>query len=58
MKLFFGVDGWGYLLKGMMGFVVIFGLVIVGIYWWMNKYVVNDFMLSKVEVRKKVSIFY
>lgn len=50
-----GVDGWGYSLKGMMGLVVILGLVIVAIYWWTNKYVVNDPSLPKAEVRKKVS---
>jgi AAA family ATP:ADP antiporter len=48
-----GVDGWGYSLKGMMGLVVILGLVIVGIYWWTNKYVVNDPTLPKAEARKK-----
>jgi AAA family ATP:ADP antiporter len=50
-----GVDGWGYSLKGMMGLVVILGLVIVGIYWWTNKYVLNDPLLPKVEARKKKS---
>ena len=50
-----GVDGWGYSLKGMMGLVVILGFVIVGIYWWTNKYVVNDPSLPKAEGRKKVS---
>jgi len=48
-----GVDGWGYSLKGMMGLVVILGLVIVAIYWWTNKYVVNDPTLPKAEARKK-----
>jgi len=52
-----GVDGWGYSLKGMMGLVVILGFVIVGIYWWTNKYVVNDPSLPKAEARKKVSSF-
>jgi ATP/ADP translocase len=51
-----GVDGWGYSLKGMMGLVVILGLAIVGIYWWVNKYVVNDPALPKAEVRKKVCV--
>jgi AAA family ATP:ADP antiporter len=51
-----GVDGWGYSLKGMMGLVVILGLAIVGIYWWVNKYVVNDPTLPKAEVRKKVCV--
>ncbi len=51
-----GVDGWGYSLKGMMGLVVILGFAIVGIYWWVNKYVVNDPTLPKAEVRKKVCV--
>jgi AAA family ATP:ADP antiporter len=53
-----GVDGWGYSLKGMMGLVVILGLAIVGIYWWVNKYVVNDPTLPKAEARKKVCVSY
>ncbi|KAL2620793.1 hypothetical protein R1flu_000998 [Riccia fluitans] len=48
-----GVDGWAYSLRGMMGLVVILGLVIAAIYWWVNKYVVNDPTLPKAEARKK-----
>ncbi|KAJ7296263.1 hypothetical protein O6H91_17G072600 [Diphasiastrum complanatum] len=52
-KLGPGVDGWGVSLKGMMSLVVLLGLVICGIYWWVNKYVVNDPSLPKVEKKKK-----
>ncbi|ERN01503.1 hypothetical protein AMTRI_Chr03g54960 [Amborella trichopoda] len=48
-----GVDGWALSLKGMMGIVVLLGLVICAIYWAVNKYVVNDPTLPKVEGRKK-----
>eukprot|EP00249_Psilotum_nudum_P024241 c29132_g1_i1 orf=436-2646(+) len=47
------VDGWGVSLKGMMGLVVLLGLVICCIYWWVNKFVVHDPVLPKPEVRKK-----
>uniref|UniRef100_A0A0C9RV79 ADP,ATP carrier protein n=1 Tax=Wollemia nobilis TaxID=56998 RepID=A0A0C9RV79_9CONI len=48
-----GVDGWAVSLKGMMSLVVLLGLAITGIYWWTNKYVVNDPTLPKAEARKK-----
>jgi len=35
-----GVDGWGVSLRGMMSLVVGFGIVITGIYWWLNRSVV------------------
>ncbi|CAM6098466.1 unnamed protein product [Calypogeia fissa] len=50
-----GVDGWAYSLRGMMGLVVMLGLVIAAIYWWVNKFVLNDPALAKVEARKKKS---
>lgn len=34
-----GVDGWAVSLKGMMGIVVLMGLTICFIYWWVNNYV-------------------
>ena len=49
-----GVDGWGMSLKGMMSLVVALGLAICAVYWWVNKFVVNDPNLPKVEKRKKV----
>ncbi|KAM7257117.1 hypothetical protein ACFE04_012858 [Oxalis oulophora] len=33
-----GVDGWAVSLKGMMSIVVLMGLTICGLYWWVNKY--------------------
>lgn len=48
-----GVDGWAMSLKAMMSIVVALGLVICAIYWWVNKYVVDDPTLPKGEVRKK-----
>ncbi|KAI5068587.1 hypothetical protein GOP47_0016932 [Adiantum capillus-veneris] len=48
-----GVDGWGASLKGMMSLVVALGLVICGIHWWVNKFVLNDPSLPKAEARKK-----
>eukprot|EP00897_Mesotaenium_endlicherianum_P006023 jgi/Mesen1/5449/ME000272S04784 len=48
-----GVDGWGMSLKGMMSLVVGLGFAICGIYWWVNKYVLNDPTLPKAEKRKK-----
>jgi ATP:ADP antiporter, AAA family len=35
-----GVDGWGLSLKGLMGMVVVGGLLITSIFWWMNRAVV------------------
>ncbi|XP_074285243.1 plastidic ATP/ADP-transporter-like [Silene latifolia] len=34
-----GVDGWAVSLKGMMSIVVVMGLAICGLYWWVNTYV-------------------
>ncbi|GAB2228147.1 hypothetical protein Droror1_Dr00009977 [Drosera rotundifolia] len=34
-----GVDGWAMSLKGMMSIVVLMGLAICAIYWWVNTYV-------------------
>lgn len=48
-----GVDGWAVSLKGMMSIVVLLGLAICGIYWWVNKFVVDDPTLPKAEGRKK-----
>ncbi|KAJ1691237.1 hypothetical protein LUZ63_015392 [Rhynchospora breviuscula] len=48
-----GVDGWAISLKGMMSIVVLLGFVITGIYWGVNKFVLNDPSLPKVEKRKK-----
>nr|ADE75734.1 unknown [Picea sitchensis] len=37
----------------MMTIVVLLGLAICGIYWWVNRYVVDDPTLPKAEARKK-----
>lgn len=37
-----GVDAWGVTLNYMVGMVVASGLVIMGIYWWINKHVLTD----------------
>jgi ATP:ADP antiporter, AAA family len=37
-----GVDAWGVTLNYLMSFVVIAGLVVVGIYYWMDKNVLTD----------------
>ncbi|CAN6700851.1 unnamed protein product [Malus baccata var. baccata] len=34
-----GVDGWAMSLRGMMSIVVLLGLTICGLYWWVNTYV-------------------
>lgn len=34
-----GVDGWAVSLKGMMSIVVLMGLAICGLYWWVNTFV-------------------
>eukprot|EP00879_Flechtneria_rotunda_P006821 GHRR01007165.1.p1 GENE.GHRR01007165.1~~GHRR01007165.1.p1 ORF type:complete len:519 (+),score=150.91 GHRR01007165.1:482-2038(+) len=45
------VDGWGLSLKGLMGMVVIGGLIIAGIYYWLNRTVVPR--VQKREGKKK-----
>lgn len=37
-----GVDAWGISLNLLMGMVVASGLIIIGTYWWINKYVLTD----------------
>lgn len=34
-----GVDGWAISLRAMMSIVVVMGLTICGIYWWVNTFV-------------------
>uniref|UniRef100_A0A6V7QQN8 ADP,ATP carrier protein n=1 Tax=Ananas comosus var. bracteatus TaxID=296719 RepID=A0A6V7QQN8_ANACO len=48
-----GVDGWAISLKGMMSIVVLLGLVICAIYWGVNKFVLNDPSLPRIERKKK-----
>ncbi len=48
------VDVWGISLNYMMGTVVVAGLSIVAIYWWMNRYVLTDpFYYDEAETSKK-----
>ncbi|KAL8123022.1 hypothetical protein AgCh_011118 [Apium graveolens] len=39
MNLAPGIDGWALSLKGMMSIVVVMGLAICALYWWVNTYV-------------------
>ncbi|XXG56002.1 hypothetical protein AAC387_Pa03g3538 [Persea americana] len=48
-----GVDGWAVSLKGMMSIVVALGFVICGIYWGVNKFVLNDPSLPRSNRKKK-----
>ncbi|CAN6277930.1 unnamed protein product [Urochloa humidicola] len=48
-----GVDGWAISLKAMMSIVVILGLVITGIYWGVNKFVIDKSSMPVVERKKK-----
>jgi ATP:ADP antiporter, AAA family len=47
-----GVDGWGLSLKGLMGMVVVGGLLITAIFWWMNRAIVPKLPALR-EVKKK-----
>ena len=51
-----GVDGWAVSLKGMMSIVVALGFVICGIYWGVNKFVLNDPSLPRSNRKKKVGL--
>ncbi|KAJ4744844.1 hypothetical protein LUZ62_019021 [Rhynchospora pubera] len=46
-----GVDGWELSLKGMMSMVVVMGLIISGIYWATNKFVLQDPTVPKPDHR-------
>ncbi|KAL0903811.1 hypothetical protein M5K25_025864 [Dendrobium thyrsiflorum] len=48
-----GVDGWAISLKGMMSIVVLLGFVICGIYWGVNRFLVNDPSVPRTERKKK-----
>jgi AAA family ATP:ADP antiporter len=41
-KLALGVDAWGVTLNYLVGMVVLSALIIMGIYWWINKNVLTD----------------
>uniref|UniRef100_A0ACD5YS36 Uncharacterized protein n=1 Tax=Avena sativa TaxID=4498 RepID=A0ACD5YS36_AVESA len=48
-----GVDGWAISLRGMMSIVVLLGLVISGIYWGVNKFIIDKSAMPTVERKKK-----
>lgn len=48
-----GVDGWAVSLKAMMSIVVLMGLAICGLYWWVN----TSVPLPTRSKKKKVSFF-
>ncbi|KAG8070342.1 hypothetical protein GUJ93_ZPchr0006g43118 [Zizania palustris] len=48
-----GVDGWAISLRGMMSIVVLLGFVIAGIYWGVNKFVIDKSAAPIVERKKK-----
>lgn len=41
-KLPAGVDAWGVSLNSMLSMVILSGLIVMGIYWWINKNVLTD----------------
>ncbi|MCB1067222.1 MAG: NTP/NDP exchange transporter [Simkania sp.] len=48
-----GVDPWQVSLNYLMGMVVLSGLIIVGVYWWINRYVLTDPRFYSQDERKK-----
>ena len=54
-KLPKGVDAWGVSLNYMIGLVVLAGIMVMAIYWWINKYVLTDprfYDATAVKVKK------
>ena len=48
-----GSDPWQVSLNYLMGMVVLSGLVIIGVYWWINRYVLTDSRFYNQDERKK-----
>jgi len=48
-----GVDAWGVSLNYMIGMVILSALIIMGLYWWINKYVLTDARFYDVAEPKK-----
>ena len=49
------VDAWQVSLNYLMTFVVIAGLAVIGVYWWINRYILTDpkyFDASEIKARK------
>lgn len=49
-----GVDPWQVSLNYLMSYVVVSGILICGIYWWINKYVLTDSRFYDQSERKKM----
>lgn len=47
------IDAWGVTLNWMVGMVVVSGLIIMGIYWWINKNVLTDPRFYDVNERQR-----
>lgn len=47
------VDAWGYSLNYLMGMVVVSGMAIIGIYWWINRNVLTDTRFYNPNEEKK-----
>lgn len=50
------VDGWGLSLRGMMSIVVLGGLIITGIYYWLNRSVVPRVQKRESKKKKKAKM--
>jgi hypothetical protein len=50
------VDGWGLSLRGLMGMVVIGGLLIAGIFYWLNRTVVPRVQKRESKKKKKAKM--
>jgi AAA family ATP:ADP antiporter len=50
------VDGWGLSLRGLMGMVVIGGLLIAAIYYWLNRTVVPKVQKRESKKKKKAKM--
>ena len=48
------IDAWGMTLNYMVGMVVLSGVIIMGIYWWINRNVLTDPRFYDVAERQKV----
>lgn len=48
------IDAWGISLKHLMSLVIAGGLIIMGIYWWINKYVITDKRFFNPDASKKI----
>jgi AAA family ATP:ADP antiporter len=53
-KLPAGIDAWGVTLNYLIGMVVLSALIIMGVYWWINKNVLTDARLCDQSPKQKV----